>query len=415
MITIQREPHPVEQDEALKRFECTFCSYPIYTSNHGLAMLEIRRGKGTSEMWRSEDNGRTWARTDAIPAEEDRGDGTFAQWTLGPFVHDTRRDVLLRFEWHRLFREPPGGLRGYHDFLRANIPHSYRAWYRVSRDGGRTWGERIPLIEDGDEFDAVHWARGVTFLEGAAVVAEVPPYLTLPDGRLMLPFHGYSSLERETLGTIQAGRFFGAWDERGERLRWRTGGFVPGGGCEQTIVELRDGRLWNILRAQGQIEPYPFANWQRPWSVSADRGETWSQPRPLEWDDGGGLTTPRAWSQLVRSEHNGRLYWIANILPALEDSADIRRQWPGRADPRYPLRIAEVDEDRLVLKRDTLTVIEDRAPGETPFVRFSNFYVYNDRESGEIVLLMMKSYHEDQPNLGRMPHPAYRYRIRVSD
>ena len=189
---------------------------------------------------------------------------------------------------------------------------------------------------------------------------------------------------------------------------------MPGGGCEQTIARLRDGRFLNILRMQGQIAPYPFDLWRRPYSVSADDGETWSFPRPLAYDDGSPFCSPRAWSQLIRSTADGNLYWIANLLSGPGEPGDNRADWPGRADPRYPLQIARIDEESLAVVRSSVTLLADREDGESKYVRFSNFYAYNERETNEIVLLMMKSYHEDQPDLGNSPHPAWRYRIRIA-
>ena len=167
------------------------------------------------------------------------------------------------------------------------------------------------------------------------------------------------------------------------------------------------------MRVQGQISPYFFDVWLRPYSLSNDDGETWSQPRPLTYDDGTPFTTPRAWSQLIRSTADGNLYWIANILPGAEEAREIQAKWPGRADPRYPLQIARIDEETLTVVRDSVAVLADREEGESKYVRFSNFYVYNDRETSEIVVLIMKSYHQDQPDLANAPHPAWRYRIQV--
>jgi hypothetical protein len=234
------------------------------------------------------------------------------------------------------------------------------------------------------------------------------------DGSLMLPIQGRSRVQADTDGTIQAGRFFGEWDESAQDYRWKSeGGYVPGGGCEQTIERLKDGRLLNILRVQGEIEPYYFDTRYRPYSISEDEGKTWSQPVPLMWDDGAHIVSPRSWSQLIRAV-NGKLYWIANILPdldQLEPGVLQRLAETGRADPRFPIVMAEVDENTLCLKRKTATTLVDREPGETPFVRFSNFFCYQDRLTGEIVMLMMKSYHENQPDLDNMPHPAWRFRI----
>lgn len=414
MITWQRELHPEQQTDAENAFGCVSCSHPTYARATGLDMLEIRRHASGPQLWHSPDNGRSWTLRDSLPGEQEVSGGRWCQWDMGPLLLDRSADRLIRFEWYRQFSAQPSTLQGYYDFVRVNLPNTYRVFYRISSDGGRSWTPRRQLIEDGDSFDADHWAEGVCFGEGAAVLGEVPPYPILSDGRLMIPTQRRSPANNDTLGTIQAARFWAEWTTDGTDLRWTTGNAVPGGGCEQTIARLRDGRLLDILRVQGQISPYPFDLWLRPFSISDDDGQTWSQPRPLTYDDGTTFSSPRAWSQLIRSTADGNLYWIANLLPPPEQAADLRTAWPGRADPRYPLQIARIDEDSLTVVRDSATVLADREEGESKYVRFSNFYAYNDRETHEIVLLMMKSYHEDQPDLAHSPHPAWRYRIRVS-
>lgn len=384
--------------------------YPTYVSNAGLSMLEIRN---RNEMWRSEDNGANWTLRETLSDEEKFGDGTYGQWSFGPFFHDSARDALIQFIRHTRYRCPPSKVTDYHSHVKNFIQHSPINHYRVSRDGGLTWDKRRQLIEDGDEYDENYYAKGYRHGEDSLIIGEVPPYLTLDNGLLALPFQGRSRMGADRFGSIQAGRLFGKWDDEINDYRWTSGGRVPGGGCEQTIARLKDGRILNILRTQGNIEPYYFDLWLRPYSVSEDNGETWSKPKPLQWDDGGGLTSPRAWSQLIRASDE-KLYWIANILPDLSDISEIKKAWPGRADPRYPLVIVEVDEENKTLKRDTARVIADRWKDDERRLRFSNFHCYNDRETGEIVMLMQKSYHEDQPNLDDMPHPAWRFRVKTT-
>lgn len=412
MITVQRELHPRIQNEADHAFNCTWCSHPTYVSVRGVAMSEVRQSADGQQLWRSEDNGRTWNLRETLRREQRMPDGSWAQWHLGPFFLDPDHDLLVRFESFSLFTRQPSLNEGYHDFVATFIDHSYRVFYRISRDAGLTWGKRKQLIEDAPEYDEQHWAWGVTIREGAAVLGAIPPFPKLADGRIMLPMQRRSPFEQDRFGTIQASCFFGRWTDDLSDIRWTTGGTVHGGGCEQTIAALRDGRLLNIMRVQGQITPYLFDVWRRPYALSENGGETWSIPQPLDYDDGTQFTTPRAWSQLIRSTADGNLYWIANILPALDEAADLRAKWPSRADPRYPLQIARINEETLTLERDSVTTIVEREPGETEYVRFSNFYCYNDRETDEIVLIMVKSYHEDQPDQRNMPHPAWRFRIK---
>ena len=417
MITVSRELYPADQDESLNVCECVNSAFPIYTSGNSSSMLEIRRSAETSQVWRSEDNGETWGLSDEIPIESVEPGGMFGENTLGPLYRDSDNGRIIRFQQQWLFTTPKRDRKTYFDLMRTRQENSCRIFYQVSTDGGQSWGESLQLIETGDGYDATHWARDITFMEGSAVLGDPPPFHKRGDGSIVVPCAIRTTAGTDRYGTIQAGRFLGTWDGNEPDLKWRSGGRVPGGGCEQTTAILKDGRMLDIMRVQGQVDPYPFDLWLRPFSVSEDGGETWSDPRPIQYDDGSGLTSPRAWSVLIRSERNGRLYWIANILPAIETEAHgvIKEKYPARADPRYPLAIVEVDEGELTLKRGTLTVIQDREPHMPHWVRFSNYHVYNDRLTGDLVLLMLTSYCELQEDRAERPWPSYRYHVRMDD
>ncbi len=417
MITVSRELYPTDQDESLNINQNANSCYPIYVANEGVEMLEIRRAADVNQVWRSGDNGETWELAKDIPIEAGGTDGLFGETSVGPQYRDPHNGGIIQFQQQRLFTAPRSERRDYFDYVKTVRENSHRIFYRISLDQGVSWGELQQLMEQGDRYNPRHWAQGVTFLEGTAVLGEPPPFHKLSDGRLVFPCQKRSTDDEATYGSIQAGRFFAEWHHDGRDLTWRSGGRVPGGGCEQTTAVLKDGRILNVMRVQGQVDPYPFDLWQRPFSLSEDGGETWSEPRPLTYIDGSGLTSPRAWSVLIRSDRNGRLYWIANILPALEADAiaQIKQKYPMRADPRYPLAIVEVDEEALALKRDTLTVIQDREPHMPHWVRFSNYHVYNDRLTGDLNLLMLTSYCELQEDRAERPWPSYRYRIGLED
>jgi len=85
-------------------------------------------------------------------------------------------------------------------------------------------------------------------------------------------------------------------------------------------------------------------------------------------------------------------------------------------DPRTTLQIAEIAEPSLRVIRESITAIETRQPDQYEQIRFSNFARYEDRETGNIVLLMTgcpgnQGRHEE---CGVEPH-AYRYEIVVPD
>jgi len=48
--------------------------------------------------------------------------------------------------------------------------------------------------------------------------------------------------------------------------------------------------------------------------------------------------------------------------------------------------MAELDEDKAALKKETLTVIDDRAPGQPGGIQFSNFSLLENRETHALEL-----------------------------
>ena len=82
---------------------------------------------------------------------------------------------------------------------------------------------------------------------------------------------------------------------------------------------------------------------------------------------------------------------------------------PNGNMPRSPLVIAEVQEEPFALKRDTLTVIDRRVPGEPPTLQLSNFRFYQDRENGDAVLFLTR-YAEHSAEEWKLAD-YYRYRV----
>jgi hypothetical protein len=80
-------------------------------------------------------------------------------------------------------------------------------------------------------------------------------------------------------------------------------------------------------------------------------------------------------SQLLRHS-NGATYWLGNLPP----------EYPKGNGPPYPLVIARVNPDSLMLERDSVFVVDTRREGEHPGMTLSNFHAHEDRVTGEIVL-----------------------------
>ena len=119
------------------------------------------------------------------------------------------------------------------------------------------------------------------------------------------------------------------------------------------------------------------------YCLSSDEGRTWSEPQPLTFDNGDPLLSPSAVSRLIRSSRNGKLYWIANILPYRDDhylTMPDNRQ-------RFTLQIAEVNEDTCGIEPETVTTIDESTDDTLPR-EYSNPAVYEDRDSGKLILTM---------------------------
>ena len=63
---------------------------------------------------------------------------------------------------------------------------------------------------------------------------------------------------------------------------------------------------------------------------------------------------------------------------------------PNGNYPRTPLVVAEVQEEPFAIRRDTITVIDQQAPGEPDRVQMSNFRYYQDREDGNLVVFVTR-------------------------
>ena len=85
------------------------------------------------------------------------------------------------------------------------------------------------------------------------------------------------------------------------------------------------------------------------------------------------------YSRLIRHS-NGRLYWIADIVSTN----------PYANSPRYPLVITEIDEENLTVKRKSMFIVDTRTEDESKSLQLSNFGVYKDRKTKEIVITLAR-------------------------
>ncbi len=156
---------------------------------------------------------------------------------------------------------------------------------------------------------------------------------------------------------------------------------------EPIIAELPNGKILTVVRASNVIYENwkcrisPYAPCYKFYAISTDGGKSFSPLMPWHFDSREPIHSPATYSEFIKSSKTGKLYWIGNITEPSETFGNF---------PRFPLHIAEVDEEWGVLKKDTLTVIDTRREGESKMMQLSNFTLFENRETGNYELYLAK-------------------------
>jgi hypothetical protein len=259
----------------------------------------------------------------------------------------------------------------------------YKMWYQVSLDGGKTYDHARPIVEAGTQYSPMHPTRHVWVGKNSFCFGAIPPLLKLSNGEFIMPcqlapldahFRYYNPTGKFTFSMVVM--MIGRWNTAGTDVTWESSEkILPAaeqswrGFDEAGVVELSTpGTLLCVLRAGDGHQ------WK---ALSTDYGRTWSAHDHLTYSNGEAFWTPSSCLSIFRHSRTGKVYWIGNISPTDPQ---------GRNSPRYPLVIAEVDEQALGLRQETVTIIDDRRPGEAADLQLSNWQLTEDAATGHIVL-----------------------------
>ncbi|MEI6422829.1 MAG: sialidase family protein, partial [Lentisphaerota bacterium] len=324
----------------------------------------------------SHDAAMTWQRvSDNYPA---------ATNSLEDIFFDTDLDVLIKsgVEWCKDAVSESGGA--------VENKGKYRTFYCLSDNSGKTWTERKYLAYDMGPLRIIKMSNG-DYLMPCSVNN-----------------YSYGHLYQDV--KIYAGKII---PEKLE-IVWKAAGSIavaPGesecGLGEPRAVELPDGRILLLLR-MGAILPsqnhggVPSVKY---FSVSDDKGVTWSKPSALTYEDGAYVYSPRSYQEIFRSSKNGRIYAIMNICDSSTTGCD----------PRDVLQIVEIDRNNLFAKKETVSIIEIRHPETGPLVRFSNWLMFEDRKTLNPIILMRQHMSEYCPNRFGYDLSSYRYEINLPE
>lgn len=334
----------------------------------------------------STDNGRRWS--EPVPRLRSTVEaGGRRRYAENAAFFDARSGFLLTLATRSLY-------------VAGELPGStgWRTESRVYDPSGDRWSE--PVLLDASVAQAFSFSFPLQLSTGRVLIPTQVPRLDERGQRRVLP--GYWT------GQSEARVLIGDEPVTEAGMNLRPSGRVgideqksSRGLCEPTVAELSDGRVVMICRGDnGYFPERPGYKWV---SYSEDGGETWGEAQPLRGCDGRAYESSATGSALIRSEANGRLYWIGNLCA---DGERANGGWP-----RSPLHIAEVCEDPFGLIPESIVEIDRRGAGDSDRTQLSNFRFYQDRASGEIVLLLTRFGEEDAQQHRRAHY--YRYRIAV--
>ena len=346
--------------------------------------LEKASDSLSERAWRfSKDNGRPWTELQPVyPRATHVGyKGVSVRETSGTHLFDPLSKVLLNV-WLR--QQAVGGL--YHN----------ATYWRVSRNHGQTWSEPQQFrYENGDEFDPNN-PLNTSFLQhnqgypGNNILRLGNGTLVFGLSHANAPGDPDNDKRPWRMGSIL---LLGNWNAQKQDYEWTPGARVEvspeqsaRGLLEPEVAELKDGRLLVVWRTSthgwdGSVAKIPGRKF---FSISTDGGRTLSPPAEWKYADGASFYSPSSYHRMIRHSETGKLYWLGNISAT-----------PPRGNsPRYPLIIAEVDETAAALKKQTVTVIDDRRPGQPADIQFSNFSLLENRETHALELYLT-AYGED--------------------
>ena len=333
----------------------------------------------------SDDGGSTWSEPTPWAMKFDDAGGTGRRHPRGGYVDPaTGRYISVWTEGVLPTDEPLEGMS------------AWTLHYSVSADGGRTQIVNEQVVHEGDDYDETNHLPGVSVGSNCVMIGDLGQRpLTRSDGGILIPVQSSPVGPDGTYHNPGAGFTYtdcmllmGRWQPDG-RLAWTCSQRIAGdperstrGMIEPTIAELNDGTILMVMRGSNDARhDLPGHRWV---SRSSDAGMTWTTPEPWTYDDGTAFYSPSSCSQLI-PHSDGRLYWMGNICP----------QNPQGNRPRYPMVLGEVDRDTGALIASTITTIDDRQQDEDDQLTLSNFYVREERGSGDLLLHLPRFFAAD--------------------
>jgi len=363
-----------------------------------LELLEWRSTETKDDVWDdniirwSHDNGRTWSGFIKRSASTNVDYGGVTVWESGSCNRYHPASGRFVEMWLRQIQVGP-------------IYHNY-TYVRTSPDLGHSWTEPEQLrYEEGDSFDPAQPLKP-SFLRANECLPN--SILVRHDGALVCAV-AHANAEHDPENATRPWKmgglcFIGSWDAKVGKYQWTAGKRTEispqvsaRGLMEPDVAELDDRRLLVVWRGSNT----PTTAGRKWFSISSDGGKTLSPVAEWKYSDGSRFYSPSSFHRLIRHS-TGNLYWIGNICA----------EPPSGNWPRYPLVIGEVDNATGALKRDTITAIDDRRPGQSAELQLSSFSVLENRETHDLEL-HLTMYGQQEGNKNWATADNYKYTLTI--
>lgn len=405
-----------------------------YRDRTGLHLIEYKTVQyisdfPTARSYReSADNGKTWGEWKEIPQEQ-----VFE--TQGENVRQLHKNISVWNPVHKhtiktaagpifIGGEEVGAEAFWNDDPTHYGSHSY---LDITDENGNTKRQMV-RYEDGDEFDPNDFGKPSFYFFNRCYVNG--NLLVEPNGDILftgeVPMKTCCRLAGKDVEKVFPSKpnlmcgiivFRGSWD--GEKYNFTHGEPIvisdvhsSRGFNEPAMAKLKSGRIIVIMRGSNA---YPFGNRIAPgtpgykWmSFSDDGGKTFSDPMPWHFDNGEVIYSSATISYIHQDERTGDHYWIGNIT-----GHEIHPVYSNF--PRYPLCIVKMDEEYGWAKKDSYTVIDTRREDESEWVQLSNFTMLQNRETGNLEVMLNKIGHfaKTSPDEHVFRAPSWKYIIEL--
>jgi len=382
-----------------------------YLEGEGLKRFESRAFEKLSdsieytEYRTSEDNGRTWSEWER---EKVTGRNSCGKDEYEFFYDSNNRNVYNPVHKHyiscKMLRIFIDGYMAAADLDYAGGVGFYDHGFIEVKEGDKVY-EQMIAYEEGDTAFSEDTYRNESFLkQNNGLTYQM---IVLRDGDILLGVEGVPMNKICAMAGVDVNQVFserveekggflvarGKWNPEAKRYDFTFSNPLyltyyesTRGISEPGFMELKSGDILLTMRGSNVIQPWakkmsPYLPGYKYFSISKDGGKTFTTPTPWHFNTREVVYSSSTYSRIFRSIKNDKVYWVGNITDPVNTYGNY---------PRYPLCIVEIDEEWGVAKKETLTIIDTKSEGEGENVQFSNFCILQNRENGDVEILLTK-------------------------